>query len=304
VISIFGPTGVGKTEVAEQVAQILRESGRQSVGISADALAVYREIPILTGAPTLTGHGVLNYELVGIRSVLDSFSVGEFAELAHRHIDAALSHGMTPIVVGGTGLYLRAALSDLSVPPKVDAQLRQGLELVLEKEGEAALRIELQASDPAVEQRIEPGDTRRLIRALELIRAGHPAPADPAGLWSSEPRRPTSAFALVRDRDDLRARIDARVEGMLEAGVEDEVRAADALGSAVTARAAIGFAEVLKGDFDQMKTRTWQLARRQMTWVRRLEDVRVLNLTELGVDGVVEVISGSAIDTVAKARQS
>src|SRR5215218_7583089 len=111
VVALFGPTGVGKTAVAIALADLLRTRGERPVAISADALQVYSGLETLTGAPSETERARLEYRLVSIRAVSETFSVGEFAPLAHAEIDAALAAGRRPVVVGGTGLYLRAALT-------------------------------------------------------------------------------------------------------------------------------------------------------------------------------------------------
>jgi tRNA dimethylallyltransferase len=115
VLAIFGPTGVGKTGVAVSLAELLRERGEEPVAINCDALQVYEGIDVLTGAATAAERGVLPHELLGIVPVTADFSIHEYMPLAHQAVDEALAAGKTPIVVGGTGLYLRAALADLSL---------------------------------------------------------------------------------------------------------------------------------------------------------------------------------------------
>jgi tRNA dimethylallyltransferase len=115
VLAIFGPTGVGKTGVAVELARLLRERGQDPVAINCDALQVYEGLDVLTGAATAAEQEVLPHELLGIVPVTENFSIHEYMPLAHAAIDAALAAGRTPMVVGGTGLYLRAALADLSL---------------------------------------------------------------------------------------------------------------------------------------------------------------------------------------------
>jgi tRNA dimethylallyltransferase len=115
VLAIFGPTGVGKTGVAVELARLLREHGEEPVAVNCDALQVYEGLDVLTGAATAPEREVLPHELLGIVPVTADFSIHEYMPLAHQAIDAALAGGRTPIVVGGTGLYLRAALADLSL---------------------------------------------------------------------------------------------------------------------------------------------------------------------------------------------
>ncbi len=115
VLAIFGPTGVGKTGVAVELARLLRERGEEPVAVNCDALQVYEGLDVLTGAATAEEREVLPHELLGIVPVTADFSIHEYMPLAHEAIDTALEAGKTPIVVGGTGLYLRAALADLSL---------------------------------------------------------------------------------------------------------------------------------------------------------------------------------------------
>jgi tRNA dimethylallyltransferase len=123
VIAVFGPTGVGKTGVAIELAELLREAGEDPVGISCDALQVYEGLSRLTGAATEEEQARLEHRLVGFVPVTEPFSVGDYMELAHREVDEALGAGRRPIVVGGTGLYLRAAVAELSLvkaPPEAE----------------------------------------------------------------------------------------------------------------------------------------------------------------------------------------
>lgn len=225
VVAIFGPTGVGKTAVALELADRLRERGENPLAVSADALQVYEGLGLLTGAATTDERRRLDHRLIGFVPVTQPFSVGDYMPLAHAEIDSALAGGRRPIVVGGTGLYLRAALADLS-----------------------------------------------------LVKAPDNAPD--SELWSSTTRRPTLVVGLVMDRPALYARIDARVDRIVEAGAEQEVRSAEAAGASRTARKALGYAQLLAGDVEDMKRRTRNYAKRQLTWMRKMPDVMVIDVTE------------------------
>jgi tRNA dimethylallyltransferase len=276
VIALFGPTGVGKTAVATALARALRERGEDPVAISADALQVYRGLETLTGAGDTEA---LEHRLQSIVDVTQSFSAGEFAQRAHAEVDAALAAGRRPIVVGGTGLYLRAALTELALKPPPPPGLRERIEADAAARGLPALHADLAAVAPERAAAIEPTDRSRVIRALELHAMGA-LDGDYGGqLWTDETRVPTRLFGLVRDRDDLYARIDARVDAMVAAGAADEVRAADAAGASQTARAALGFQELLDGDVEAMKARTRRYAKRQLTWMRKLAGVELIDLT-------------------------
>jgi tRNA dimethylallyltransferase len=277
VLALFGPTGVGKTAVAIAVADRLRTRGADPVAISVDALQVYAGLEILTGAATADERTRLDHRLVGFLPVTERYSVAEHAKYAHAEIDGALAAGRTPIVVGGTGLYLRAALAELDLKPPPPRALREQLTQRLRAEGSAALHAELAT---AVRERVDPRDAHRVVRALELQELGETHGEHAAEqLWTTQTRHPTRLVALVMDRDALSARIDARVDAMVAAGAAGEVRAAGAAGASETARKALGFADLLAGDVEAMKRRTRQYARRQLTWLRKLPGAELVDVT-------------------------
>lgn len=224
VLGIFGPTGVGKTGVAIALAEKLRERGEDPVAISCDALQVYEGLETLTGAATMAEQERLEHRLLSFVPVTQPFSVGDYMRVAHAEIDRALDAGRRPIVVGGTGLYLRAAVAELS---------------------------------------------------LEKVPSG----SGDSELWSPETRLPTTIFGLDMDRAKLYERIDARTEAIVSSGAEDEVRRADALGPSRTARKALGFDELLGGDVEQMKKRSRNYARRQLTWMRKVPNLHTIDRT-------------------------
>jgi tRNA dimethylallyltransferase len=279
VIALFGPTGIGKTAVAIALSERLRREGEDPVAISADALQVYSGLEILTGAATPEERTALEHRLVSFVPVTETFSAGRFASLARTEIDAALRVGRVPIVVGGTGLYLQAALTDLELRPPPPPELRERITAELEARGAEALHGELAARAPAAAAAIEPGDRTRVVRALELLEMGEdPAPGgEESRLWTASLRHPTLLCGLVLERTELYRRIDARVDAMVAAGAVEEVRRAHAAGASPTARKALGFEELLRGDVEAMKRRTRNYARRQLTWMRRLEKVEILD---------------------------
>ena len=277
VIAIFGPTGVGKTAVAIELAGRLRARGEDPVAISADALQVYRGLEILTGAATAAEQEQLEHRLLSFVPVTETFSAGQFAALAHAEIDAALEAGRRPIVVGGTGLYLQAALTDLELRPPPPPGVRERIVAALDEHGPEALHAELAERSPAAAAAMTPTDRTRVVRALELLEMGEdPVPAgDESRLWTAELRRPTLLCGLTMERERLYERIDARVDAMVAAGADAEVRRADAAGASATARKALGFEELLRGDVGAMKRRTRNYAKRQLTWMRRLRGIRM-----------------------------
>jgi tRNA dimethylallyltransferase len=280
VIALFGPTAVGKTDVAIALARRLRERGEEPVAVSADALQVYAGLQTLTGTASPAERAQLEHRLISFLPVDARFSAGEYAELAHAEIDGLLAAGQRPIVVGGTGLYLRAALTELSLRPPPADGVRERWASELERKGPEALHRLLAQRAPWAAATIDPADRQRIVRALELFEAGELEPPDgESQLWTDEMRRPTLLVGLVRDRASLYQRIDARVDAMVAAGVEAEVRRANASGASITARKALGFDELLAGDVEGMKRRTRNYARRQLTWMRKLAAVHELDLT-------------------------
>lgn len=272
VVAVFGPTGVGKTAVAVALAERLRRlDGDDPVAVSADALQRYRGLSVLTGAASAAEQARLEHRLLATLELTERSSAGAFAAAAHAEIDALLTAGRTPIVVGGTGLYLRAALSELELRPPPAPGVREALLERAAREGAAALHAEL---DPESAARIAPGDTHRIVRALE---AGPLRASDQ--LWTASTRHPTLLAGLTMEREALYERIETRVDAMLAAGAAEEVARADAAGASETARAAIGFDALLRGDVETMKRDTRRYARRQLTWMRKLAGATVLDIT-------------------------
>jgi tRNA dimethylallyltransferase len=280
VLALFGPTGVGKTAIAIAVADRLRAQGRRAVAVSADALQLYAGLEILTGAATSAEQARLEHRLLSFLPVDARCSAGEFAQLAHAEIDGLLVEGIVPIVVGGTGLYVRAALAELDLKPPAPPDVRARLESEVAARGAPALHAELVRRAPWAAETIAPTDRQRIVRALELDAIGALEPPQEANqLWTGETRHPTRLIGLVMEREALYARIEARVDAMVAAGAVEEVRAAHAAGASPSARQALGFDELLQGDIDAMKRRTRNYAKRQLTWMRKLPNVELVDVT-------------------------
>jgi tRNA dimethylallyltransferase len=291
VIALFGPTGVGKTAIALALAELLRARGEDPVAVSADALQVYAGLEVLTGVASTAQRAALEHRLVSFLPLDATFSAGQYAELAHAEIDGLLAAGRRPIVVGGTGLYLRAALTDLDLRPPPAEGARERWTAELERNGAPALHSRLAHRAAWAADAIEPNDGRRVVRALELLDGGELEPPEgPSQLWSSALRHRTLLAGLTMERQALYARIDARVQEMLDAGAGEEVRRAHAGGASATARQALGFDELLAGDVETMKRRTRNYARRQLTWMRKLADVHVIDATGRDPVSVAEEI--------------
>jgi tRNA dimethylallyltransferase len=289
VVAIFGPTAVGKTGVAVALAERLRERGEDPVAVSCDAIQVYRGLAILSGAATPAERARLDHRLLEIVPIDGEFSAGRYAQLAHAEIDQLLAEGRRPIVVGGTGLYLRAALADLDLRPPVPGEIRRQVERELAEHGPEALHAQL---DPDLASGVHPRDRKRVARLTELERAGIAPARGSEGLWTKELRHETFLAGLTVDREELAQRIEARVDRMVEAGAIEEVKRADAAGASRTARAAIGFEELLRDDVEAMKSAQRAYARRQLTWMRKMPGVTLIDRSGLPDEDVAAQILG------------
>jgi tRNA dimethylallyltransferase len=305
VIAIFGPTGVGKTEVALALAARLRATGEQPVAISADALQVYAGLETLTGAPSAAEQKLLEHRLISCLPVQASFSAGRYAKLAHAEIDSLLAEGKRPLVVGGTGLYLRAALAELDLRPPPAEGVRERLSAELARVGPEALHARLARSAPERAAQIAPGDRQRIVRALELLDTGEAhANEERSQLWTSEMRHPTLLAGLTMERQALYARIDARVAQMVAAGAREEAARARRAHASATARKALGYKELLDGDIEAMRRRSRNYARRQLTWMRKLPCVHLIDLTECSSEDAAHEIALAAGYRSGRARRS
>jgi tRNA dimethylallyltransferase len=249
---------------------------------------------VLSGTATTEEREQLEHRLLGFVPVDGEFSAGRFATLAHAEIDQLIAEGRRPLVVGGTGLYLVAALADLDLRPPVPEPVRAEVEREIERRGPEALHAEL---DPDLAATVHPNDRKRIARLTELTRSGIEPPRSSDGLWTRHLRHPTAIIGLTLGRDELDARIDARVEAMIEAGAGEEVRRAAANGASRTVRAAIGFEELLRGDAEAMKAAQRRFARRQLTWMRKMQGVTVLDRSGRSDEEVAGAIAGLIEET-------
>jgi tRNA dimethylallyltransferase len=281
VVAIFGPTASGKTAVAEVVA------GRIPAElVSADAMQAYRGLPILTNQS--------DARLVAIWPLDHEGSVGEYAELAHAAIDEILAAGRTPVVVGGTGLYLRAALGELRLPPPSGERARW--EQLYDELGGDEAHERLAEADPQAAAQVHPNDRRRVVRALELAAAGASLAPDRDRLWSEETRHPTLVVGLEVAKDELERRIEARTRAMFEAGVAEEAKRALAGPISETARKTLGLEEAAtlprEEAVEAIAARTRRYAAYQRKWMRRipgLATVRADRPTGEVADEILEV---------------
>jgi len=263
VLALFGPTASGKTAVAE----LLRDRLGADV-ISADSAALYAGLPVITAAPAYP------VELVGIVPLSEDVSVGEYQRLAHAAIDASPA----PLVVGGTGLYLRAALSSIEFPPP---GRRAHWQAEVERLGPERAHALLAERDPRAAARVHANDRKRLVRALELAEAGRSLAPATDRLWTEDTRLPTTIVALDLPLDELDERIEQRTRAMAAAGAADEARRAFAGPLSGTARKVLGleeFATLPEAEaIAAVTAATRRLARYQRKWLRRLPGVVTLD---------------------------
>jgi tRNA dimethylallyltransferase len=263
VIGLFGPTASGKSDVAAAVAERI-----SAEVVSADAMQAY------DGLPILTNRSPHPERLVGIWPLSHVASVGEYAPLAHAAVDEILALGGTPLVVGGTGLYFRAALAELELPPAPAPGARERWERLYDEDGATATHGRLAELDAAAAARIHPNDRRRVVRALELAEAGRSLVPLADALFGGAWRHPTILVGLDVPKTEVERRIADRTRRMFEAGVEEEVRAALLVEPSATAEKIIGLHEVAtlprEQAIDAMIVRTRRYAAYQRKWLRRL----------------------------------
>jgi tRNA dimethylallyltransferase len=294
VVGIFGPTASGKSDVAAAVAELI-----PAEVVSADAMQVYDGLPILTNR---SSHAE---RLVGIWPLSHEASVGEYAPLAHAAIDGILADGRTPLVVGGTGLYFRAALAELGLPPAPGKGDREQWSRLYDEAGADAAHLRLRALDPAAAERVHPNDRRRVIRALELAAAGSSLVPRREQLFAGAWRHPTLVVGLDVPKEVLERRIAERTRRMFDAGVEAEVSAALALELELelssTARKVIGLDEVAalprEEAVDTLAARTRRYAAYQRKWMRRLEGLVMVAADRAPEETAAEIV------TLARARE-
>jgi tRNA dimethylallyltransferase len=290
VLAVFGPTASGKSAVAEAIA------GRIPAEIvSADAMQAYRGLPIITNQPERPTR------LVGIWPLDHEGSVAEYARLAHAAIDEILAAGRLPIVAGGTGLYLRAALAELDVPPAPLPGARERWSAFYDERGPEAAHRALAAADPAAAAAVHPNDRRRVVRALELAEAGVSLRPPDSRLWAEEARHPTLIVGLDVPAQTLAARIDERTRAMAEAGAAEEARSAVQGPLSTTARKVMGLEEFAtlppEEAVETVARRTRQYAAYQRKWLRRIPGV-----VSVPADRPADAVADEILE-VARARQ-
>ncbi|MEC9047824.1 MAG: tRNA (adenosine(37)-N6)-dimethylallyltransferase MiaA, partial [Planctomycetota bacterium] len=276
---VTGPTASGKTSLALELAE---RTGREV--LSMDSMAVYRRMDIGTAKPTADERARVPHHLIDVVDASETFDTARWCKLAQARLDELRAAGRKALFVGGTPLYLMAFFKGMMEGPEADLELRSRLE-AREHEAPGQLHAELSARDPEAAARIHRKDTRRLVRALEVLElTGKTISSQQEQFEQAGWKRDCRVVWITRDRDELHARVKARTERMLDEGLLEETRQIrDSGGFSRTAGAAIGYAECLDDlrgrwkDRTELRNRirrnTHKLIRRQTTWLRRLPEL-------------------------------
>ncbi len=274
LIFIVGPTAVGKSEIALVLGRQLNAEI-----VSCDALQVYREIAIANDKPSAQAQAQITHHLINIISVTEDFNVARFRQLALAAIQDIQARGKTPLIVGGSGMYMSVLLDGIFEGISTKDNLREELTQELSAKGASSLHERLRILDPQAAAKIHPNDPQRIIRALEVVLSTGQSISSVQpkreGLWG---KMPIKIFALNRPREELYQRAEARVDEMFAKGLVEEIKQVSILPLSVTARKVIGIPEVtgyLRGEYDLerakylMKLNTRHYVKRQLTWFRR-----------------------------------
>ena len=292
VAAIVGPTAVGKTELSLELAERL-----DAEIVSVDSMQIYVGMDIGTAKVGKAERDRVHHHLLDLRTPDHELTVAEFQALARAAINDIAGRGKTPLLVGGSGLYFRAAIDELSFPPR-SAIVRSSLEAEADELGPEALHARLAELDPVAARKIDPGNARRSIRALEVIEiTGRPF-SDNDSWERYESIYDVRIAGVTGPRSELYQRIEARVEAMLAAGLVDEARGLEgSLGR--TARQALGYKQILdapEASMDQLRDAivraTKRFARRQEAWFRADPRVTWFDADAAGVDEITGFFTG------------
>lgn len=299
LVVIAGPTGVGKTAVAAALARRI-----EIEVVSADSRQVYRGMDVATGKPSAETRRQVAHHLVDVVDPDDRYQAARFRQDAAAAIEAIRARGRLPVVVGGTGLYIRALVRGLDPAPPADPDYRRELASIAATEGRASLHARLSLAAPAVARRLHPNDHVRVVRALEMARAGA------ATLVQDRWRAPAESydvtyFGLTMDRAALARRLAARAAAFVDSGLRAEVERLLARGydPALPSLQSIGYREfvrVVRGGLDPaealrlMQRDTVRYAKRQWTWFAREPGIEWLDVDRVGgVEGAADVITSA-----------
>ena len=296
VLLIVGPTAVGKTELSLQLAELLNGEI-----VSADSRQVYRYMDIGTAKPTAEERRRAPHHFIDVRTPDQYYSAGEYGREARRCISEIQARGRMPIVVGGSGFYIRALVDGLFAPKISDPHVKEKWRQAIRQNGVKAVFRQLQKIDPQTAAKLHPNDRQRVVRALEVwelsgkpissFRKGEEVPADFDPVF----------VGLNRERPKLYERIERRVDAMLDAGLVQEVRRLLEMGYGLQYNAlrTVGYQEVfqyLNGELsseamaDKVKMNTRRYAKRQLTWFRRDERIRWFSLDEFSIENILKSV--------------
>ena len=296
IIFIVGPTSVGKSDVAFFIARNI-----QGEIISCDSMQIYKEINIASNKPPKDMTEAVPHHLIDILSVEKEFDVARYNQMALAAIKEIHDRGRVPVIVGGSGMYMQVLLDGIFEGGVKNEALRKDLKEQARQYGNQYLYDQLKEEDPQAAEKIHPNDVRRVIRALEICRQEKIPISElqkkREGLWGKYDIKP---FALNRDRPELYAKIDKRVERMVEEGLVEEVKKLNNAKWSLTAKKIIGVQEMLgflKNEYDlakaveMMKQNTRRLAKRQLTWFRKEERLQWIVMEESDTpEGIAETI--------------
>ena len=297
VIAVAGPTASGKSDLGLKLARCL---GGEIVCM--DSMQIYRRMDIGTAKPTAQERALVPHHMLDVADPTEAYAVADYAVAAEHVIDQIISRGRLPILVGGTGLYLKAALDEMDFPSgELEDDRRAGYQELAERIGEEELHALLAERDPESAAVIHPHNVRRVIRALEMNDDGISYAQQKSQF--SVPREHYHAlwFGLTRNREVLYERINLRVDLMFEQGLVDEVRGLmdQGLGDALTSMQAIGYKEIIDAFNGMMsmdeareliKMRSRRYAKRQLSWFKRDDRIVWFDMDECTIDEVVEDI--------------
>ena len=296
IVFIVGPTAIGKTNLAIKLAK--RINGEI---ISADSMQVYKRMRILSQAPTIAERSAVRHHLVAVLDPSTAYNVNAFRKKATEAIRNIIRRGKVPIVVGGSGLYIKALTDGLFPSPEADMVFRRKTERFIKKYGSAIAHKKLVGIDPNSAVRIHPNDARRIIRALELHHVTGKTmtelKADTRGL---KDEFQVTLFGLIRPREHIYKLIEKRVDSMFVSGVVREVKLLLNRRISKTSSACLGLKEVagyLKGEYDLekakeiLKMNTRRFAKRQLTWFRANRDIRWIDLKRTSSQKVLSIMA-------------
>jgi tRNA dimethylallyltransferase len=295
IVFIIGPTAIGKTRLSIKLAGRIRGQI-----ISADSMQVYKGMDILSQAPHVSQKKAVRHHLAGVLSPEKEYSAADFRQKAALIIDSLFKRKIRPIVVGGSGLYVKALVDGLFPSPPADPKFRKKMQVFISKYGPRRLHRKLSGIDPEAAAAVHPNDARRVIRALEIHRS--------TGRTMTELKKDTKGlkdiyrikiFGLTRPRDGIYSDIESRIDGMFEDGAIDEVKRLRRKNLSKTAKAVLGFKEIagyLDGKYDletakaMMKKNTRHFARRQLSWFRADRRIRWFDVSKMGEEGIIREI--------------